>query len=82
MLYLWLKVIHLISSTILFGTGLGTAFVMLYAHKTRDYALAAKENHTPLPYKYFQYFKYWFILGWPAFISLIAVFYLMVVKPV
>jgi uncharacterized membrane protein len=36
MLYLWLKFIHVISSTILFGTGIGTACVMLYGHRTRD----------------------------------------------
>jgi uncharacterized membrane protein len=36
MLYLWLKFIHIVSSTILFGTGLGTAFTLFMAHKTRD----------------------------------------------
>lgn len=34
--YLWLKFIHVISSTILFGTGIGTACTMLYGHYTRD----------------------------------------------
>jgi uncharacterized membrane protein len=36
MLYLWLKFLHVISSTILFGTGIGTACTMLYGHYTRD----------------------------------------------
>lgn len=27
-------------------------------------------------------FRFWFILGWPAFIALIAVFWLMVSKPI
>jgi uncharacterized membrane protein len=28
-----------------------------------------------------RYFRVWFVLGWPAFIGLVAVFWLMVVKP-
>jgi len=153
MLYLWLKFIHVISSTILFGTGIGTACTMLYGHytkntqviaattryvvladwiftgtsgflqpltglwmvylvgyswtslwvlgsiigyliaascwfpvvylqiKMRDLAGEAEQNNTPLPPAYFRYFNYWFYLGWPAFISLIIVFYLMTNKP-
>lgn len=153
MLYLWLKFIHVISSTILFGTGIGTACTMLYGHQTkntqviaattryvvmadwiftgtsgflqpltglwmvylvgypwtslwimgsiigyliaafcwfpvvylqikmRDFAVEADKNNKPLPPIYFRYFKYWFYLGWPAFISLMIVFYLMTNKP-
>ncbi len=153
MLYLWLKFIHVISSTILFGTGIGTACTMLYGHNTknvkviaattryvvladwvftgtsgfiqpitglwmvylvgyswtslwvmgsiigyliaaccwfpvvylqikmRNLATAADLNESPLPAAYYRYFKYWFYLGWPAFISLIVVFYLMTNKP-
>ena len=36
MLYLWLKFIHVLSSTILFGTGIGTACVMLYAYTCKS----------------------------------------------
>lgn len=154
MLYLWLKYIHILSSTILFGTGIGTACNMFMAHRTRDvyiiattaryvvfadwiftstsgfiqpltgfwmiyladysitsfwilgsiigyliaafcwfpvvyfqikmrdFAIHALHNKTELPKIYYRYFKYWFILGWPAFISLIGVFYLMAVKPI
>ncbi len=153
MLYLWIKYFHVLSSTILFGTGIGTACTMLMAHRTRDtkiiayaakyvvfvdwiftgssgfiqpltglwlvylagyslnafwlwgsivgyliaavcwfpvvylqikmrnLAVAAYQTEQPLPAKYFRYFKYWFILGWPAFLSLIVVFYLMTNKP-
>lgn len=152
-LYLWVKFIHVLSSTILFGTGLGTASVMLYGHytrkvpviavistyvvyadwiftttsgviqlitglwlvylagysitsfwisaslfgyliaafcwfpvvylqiKMRDFALKANRSKEPLPSQYNLYFKYWFTLGWPAFISLVIVFYLMTNKP-
>lgn len=153
MLYLWLKFIHIISSTILFGTGIGTACVMVYGHythrvpiiaainryvvladymftaisgtvqiitglwmvylagysfslfwvwgsltgyliaaccwfpvvylqiKMRDFAAHAELTNTALPKTYYQYFNYWFCLGWPAFLSLICVFYLMTTKP-
>jgi len=153
MLYLWLKFLHVISSTILFGTGIGTACTMLYAHRTgkipiiastaryvvladwvftgtsgfiqpitgfwmvalagyswtslwiagsiigyliaafcwfpvvylqlkiRDVSTEAEQTSSPLPPIYYRYFRYWFCLGWPAFISLIAVFYLMTNKP-
>jgi uncharacterized membrane protein len=154
MLYLFVKFIHVISSTILFGTGIGTACVMFYGHRTRDvkviaavsnyvvfadwvfttpsaiiqfftgiwlvllakysftslwimgslvgyfiaafcwfpvvylqikmrnFAMQATAANTKLPDKYFHYFNYWFWLGWPAFISLVMVFYLMTNKPV
>lgn len=153
MLYLWVKFIHVLSSTILFGTGLGTASVMLYGYRTRntqtiaaisqyvvladwcftapsgviqpltglwmvylagyswsslwilgsmigyliaalcwfpvvflqikmrDFAIHAVRRNEILPSQYYTYFKYWFALGWPAFISLLIVFYLMTNKP-
>lgn len=34
--YLTLKLIHIVSSTLLFGTGLGTAFYMVRAHLSRN----------------------------------------------
>ncbi|MCP0913231.1 MULTISPECIES: DUF2269 family protein [Legionella] len=153
MLYLWLKYIHIVSSTILFGTGLGTACVMWYGHykkdvhamaiineyvvlvdwiftgtsgivqpvtglwmvfiagysftslwvlgsiigyliaaacwipvvflqiKIRNLTVYAARSGLTLPQEYFFYFRWWFLLGWPAFISLLIVFYLMVMKP-
>lgn len=32
--YLWIKLIHILSATILFGTGIGTAFFMLKAYRS------------------------------------------------
>ena len=32
----WIETIHIVNSTILFGTGLGTAFQMWFAHRTGD----------------------------------------------
>ena len=154
MLYLDVKLIHILSSTILFGTGLGTACNLYFAHKTRDVYLIAKtaryvvlvdwiftgtsgviqpltgfwmvylngysfttlwvmgsiigyliagmcwlpvvflqikmrdlaeaanSTKTALPDMYYHYYRLWFWLGWPAFISLIIVFYLMTNKPI
>jgi uncharacterized membrane protein len=42
-------------------------------------ALKSGEDLTP---RYNRLFKIWFLLGWPAFIGLVIVFFLMVMKPV
>jgi uncharacterized membrane protein len=151
--YLWLKWLHVLSSTVLFGTGMGTAFQMWLAHRRREpraiavvarnvvladwlftlpsgivqpitgfalvlaggldfgaswlvatyalYALAfacwapvvvlqirvrdlaamAVADGTPLPPAYQRAMGLWFALGWPAFVSLLIVFLLMIAKP-
>jgi uncharacterized membrane protein len=151
---LTLKVIHILGATALFGTGLGIAFFMWMANRTRDaaaiahtasvvviadvvftataailqpvsgaflalaigYSLreswiamslalyvligacwlpvvwvqakmrdvahAAVQAGTALPPRYHRLFRIWFALGWPAFIGIIAIFVLMIVKPV
>lgn len=43
---------------------------------------ASIENNTELPPQYYRLFKVWFMLGWPAFIGLVVIFFLMVLKPV
>lgn len=151
-LYFIVKTLHILSSTVLFGTGLGIAFFMFRSYFTDNiheklYAIRGTviadylftlpavilqpatgiwlmmrlgydwssqwlllsaiiygivglcwlpvvwiqiqlkkilinsvENDTCLPPKYFALFKMWFVLGWPAFIGLIVIFYLMVTK--
>jgi uncharacterized membrane protein len=153
MSYLVLKYIHILSATLLFGTGLGTAFHGFLAFRSQDsrviaavgrsvvladwlftapavlvqpatgiamaymtglplttgwvaltlalyvlvgacwlpvvwlqislrkIAKASLEAGTPLPERYFRHLRYWFILGWPAFTGVLAIFYLMVFKP-
>ena len=39
-------------------------------------------HNTQLPVRYHKLFKTWFLLGWPAFIGLVVVFFLMVAKPI
>ena len=41
-----------------------------------------RNDGAPLPARYFRYFRAWVAPGTPAFLSLVAVFYLMVAKPV
>jgi uncharacterized membrane protein len=151
--YLWLKWIHILSSTLLLGTGLGIAFFMWVAHlrgdarviaatartvviadtfftapavviqlgtglwlahlmglplshswllwalilfavvgacwlpvlwlqiRARDLAQAAVDRNEPLPAAYYRAMRWWYRLGWPAFIALIGIFWLMVMKP-
>jgi len=151
--YLLLKWLHIISSTVLLGTGAGIAFFMWRAHRTRDarviaavaadvvradllftatavvaqpvtgllllsklgypwtshwihwslllyvlvgccwlpvvwlqlqmrnLARTAAAAGDPLPELYHRYFRYWFLLGWPAFAGVLLVFWLMVAKP-
>lgn len=151
--YLWLKYIHIISSTFLFGTGVGSAFYMFRANLTkdphsiffaarnvvladwlfttpaiiiqpvtgvmmmyiagysltdfwiitsfalyflagicwlpvvwlqmrmRDMAKESLEKRTELPPLYWRFERIWFWLGVIAFPALVAVFYLMVFKP-
>lgn len=152
-LYPLYKIIHILSSTLLFGTGLGTAFHMWRADRTgdvrvianaarqtaladwhfttsavivqpltgflliyeanygfdetwillslalyaitgacwlpvvwlqirmRDMATAADGAGAPLPPLYHRYMRIWFALGWPAFLSVIGIFALMVYRP-
>lgn len=152
-LYFWIKWMHILSSTLLFGTGLGIAFFMWSAHlrgdtriiaatartvviadacftapavlaqlatglwltrllqlplglfwiktalflffligacwlpvvwlqwRARNLASAAAASNTPLPPLYYRYIRWWFWLGWPAFLGVIAIFWLMVMKP-
>ncbi len=151
--YLWLRLIHVLSATLLFGTGLGTAFHMYVTHKSgnvtaiasatrntiladwlfiatsgiiqpvsglfmvhiagydyfeswlvatyflyvitavcwtrvvalqyriRSLAVAAAAANSPLSADYYSAMRLWFILGWPAFISLVIIFVLMVMRP-
>jgi uncharacterized membrane protein len=148
-----LRWLHVVGATLLFGTGLGIAFFMALAHRTRDpavvahvagtvviadglftataavaqpitgYALArlvgwpltedwvlvslilyavtgafwlpvlwvqrrmrdlaraAAAAGEPLPPAYHRLFRIWFACGWPAFLSVLAILWLMTAKP-
>jgi uncharacterized membrane protein len=152
--YVIVKWLHILSSTFLFGTGIGSAFYLLFANisrdlraiavvsryvviadwmftattmvlqpltgfylihlagfpmhsrwivwsvvlyliagacwlpvvwlqvRLRDMAQAAVRDGSALPAQYWRYLRTWIILGIPAFFAFVAVFYLMVAKPV
>jgi len=152
--YFTIKLIHLLGSAVLFGTGLGIAFFLWMAHRTgnaaaiaqtaravviadgvftavavvvqpltgawlawyagyslserwivlsltlyvlvgfcwlpvvwiqiqlRDLAAGAARDGTTLPQRYHQLFRFWLWLGWPAFLGVIAIFALMIWKPI
>ncbi len=47
----------------------------------RVLAQAARRSGSALPAAYFRLMRSWFLLGWPAFLALVVVFWLMVAKP-
>ena len=152
--YLIVKWLHILSSTLLFGTGIGSAFYLLFASlsgdtravavvsrhvvladwlfttptiviqpltglylmhlasmplsskwiawsfalyfvatacwlpvvwiqiRMRRLAATAAMDDKPLPPAYWRFFRIWVLLGIPAFFAFVAVFWLMVAKPV
>jgi uncharacterized membrane protein len=55
--------------------------VLWLQRRIRDLAAAAQASGAPLPENYRHYMRIWFALGWPAFLAVLAAFFLMVVKP-
>ena len=49
--------------------------------RMRDLAIDAADHDLALPAVYQFYYRRWFWLGWPAFICVLVIFYLMVAKP-
>lgn len=47
--YFWLKTVHILSATVLFGTGLGTAFHMWFAHRSGDVRAIATVARNVVP---------------------------------
>jgi uncharacterized membrane protein len=49
--------------------------------RMRDLALASARRGEPLPPAYHRLFRVWFAFGFPAFASVLAIFWLMIAKP-
>jgi uncharacterized membrane protein len=83
----WLAAIPLTRGWLLLSIALylfvGACWLPVVWLQIRMHRLAAEavRSGTPLPPRYFAYAKLWFALGWPAFISVLAIFYLMIAKP-
>ena len=63
-------------------TGLFWLPVVWMQVEMRDLALAAAKAGQPLPPRYHQHFRLWFIFGFPAFGAVAAIFWLMITRPV
>lgn len=55
--------------------------VLWLQKRMRDLALTALQSGAAMPPDYDRYFRIWFILGWPAFAAMIAIFWLMITRP-
>jgi uncharacterized membrane protein len=62
-------------------TGASWLPVVFIQMRMRDLARIAARDVTPLPPAYYRQFRLWFILGWPAFAAVLAIFWLMIAKP-
>ena len=50
--------------------------------RLRDVARQAAKEKRPLPARYHRLYRVWFAFGFPAFAAVIAIFWLMVARPV
>ncbi len=55
--------------------------VLFLQLRARDLTAAAADSDGALPPDYHRAMRAWFWPGWPAFLSVLAIFWLMVVKP-
>jgi uncharacterized membrane protein len=62
-------------------TGVFWLPVVSIQKRMRDLARDAARTQGPLPERYFQLYRIWFVCGFPAFFSVIAIFWLMLTKP-
>jgi len=49
--------------------------------RMRDMAADAARDGVPLPPAYRRYMRIWFVLGWPAFLGVMAIIGLMIARP-
>ena len=74
---LWIVVGTALYVTVL-ACWLPVIFVQL---RIRRIARHASMTGAALPIEYARLFRIWFVLGWPAFLSMLAIFALMIAKP-
>jgi uncharacterized membrane protein len=69
------------SSALYIFVGLFWLPVLWFQKRMRDLALAALQSGGALPSEYDRLFRIWFVFGWPAFLAMIAIFWLMIARP-
>jgi uncharacterized membrane protein len=55
--------------------------VVYFQMRIRDIAMKAVEQKKPLPPDYYWYYRHWFAFGFPAFFSILLIFWLMIARP-
>ena len=55
--------------------------VVWLQHRIRDLAAESAATASPISKKCRFYYRIWFTLGWPAFIALMVIFWLMITRP-
>jgi uncharacterized membrane protein len=55
--------------------------VVYFQMRIRDIAMTAVEQRKPLPPDYYWYYRIWFAFGFPAFFSILIIFWLMIARP-
>lgn len=69
-------------SLLLYGfVGLFWLPVVWIQIQLRDMALEAAKNEQSLPLRFHRLYRIWFVAGFPAFLGVIAIFWLMIAKP-
>jgi len=62
-------------------TGLCWLPVVWLQLQMRRMAAGAYRDGMPLPVRYHRFARIWFVLGWPAFVAMLAITWLMTFKP-
>lgn len=62
-------------------TGCFWAPVVWMQARMRDLAAEAARSGTPLPARYHQLYRAWFLCGFPAFFAVLAIVWLMLARP-
>jgi uncharacterized membrane protein len=71
----------LVSTALYLLTGMLWLPVVWMQMRMRDLADEANAQGSPLPRSYYRLFYTWFAFGFPAFESVLAIFWLMVTRP-
>jgi uncharacterized membrane protein len=79
--YSWAQPWIVVSLALYVFTGLCWLPVVWIQARLRRLAEEAARRNAPLPADYRRLFGVWFVLGWPAFFSVVAIFAVMVWKP-
>lgn len=70
------------SIVLYFVTGAFWLPVVVMQMRMRDLATEAAAKGVPLPHAYHILFRTWFAFGFPAFAAVLAIFWLMIARPV